>query len=529
MNNRRKILAVASAMACLPMATLAQQSVTVPVLPDECWWGIATALGPQLPFTDDTRVFDLHAEDFNNQTSPLMVSSKGRYLWSDAAYTVQQRRDTLYVATSGSAIEQGQAGTTLREAYQEASKHFPPSGQIPPEVFFTQPTYNTWIELTYNQNQADVMHYARQILAQHMEPGVLMIDDNWQRDYGDWDFRAEKFPSPKVMVDSLHAMGFKVMLWVCPFVSPDCKVFRDHKDLFLRAKGSTEPAIIGWWNGYSACYDLSNPKAYAFFTRQLTDLQERYGVDGFKFDAGDPERYQQKDVDVFDGHSYDVAQSRLWAQLAGQFAFNELRACWGEQSRPLVQRLGDKPYSWKGVADLVPSMINAGLIGYPFTCPDMIGGGDYGTFIGVETDDFDPALIVRSCQIHSLMPMMQFSVAPWRVLKPEYMDIIRRYADLHVQMGPYILEQARHAAATGEPIVRHMDYSFPGEGFERVTDQYMLGDRYLVAPVYTPDNHRTVHLPRGRWRDDQGRVYRGGRTYDLTVPLDRLPYFERIK
>ena len=206
-----------------------------------------------------------------------------------------------------------------------------------------------------------------------------------------------------------------------------------------------------------------------------------------------------------------------------------MRACWGEQGKPLVQRLGDKPYAWSGVADLVPAMINAGLIGYPFTCPDMIGGGDYGTFIGVEAEDFDPALIVRSCQIHSMMPMMQFSVAPWRVLKPEYMAIIRHYADLHVQMGPYILEQARHSAATGEPIVRSMDYAFPGEGFEQVTDQYMLGDRYLVAPVASPANSRSVRLPRGRWRDEQGRVYRGGRTWQIDVPLERLPYFERIR
>ena len=28
------------------------------------------------------------------------------------------------------------------------------------------------------------------------------------------------------MVDKLHAMGFKVMLWVCPFVSPDSREFR---------------------------------------------------------------------------------------------------------------------------------------------------------------------------------------------------------------------------------------------------------------------------------------------------------------
>lgn len=507
----------------------AQHSATIDILPGECWWGAATNLGPQMPFKGDTRVFDLHAEDFNNQSGSLMVSSKGRYIWCDKAYTLQQKDGDLLVSSPRADIEQGQGGTTLRDAYLAVSKHFPPSGQLPPEEFFTAPTYNTWIELTYDQNQADIMRYAKAILANGMKPGVLMIDDNWQRDYGDWDFRAERFPSPKAMVDSLHAMGFKVMLWVCPFVSPDCKMFRDHKDLFVHAKDGSEPAVIQWWNGYSACYDLSNPEAFTYFTQQLRDLQQRYGIDGFKFDAGDPERYQEKDVTVHDGHSYDIDQTQLWASLAKQFPYNELRACWKEQSQPLVQRLGDKPYSWQGVADLVPAMINAGLLGYQFTCPDMIGGGDYGTFLGIKAEDFDPALIIRSCQIHSMMPMMQFSVAPWRILKPEYMAIVRRYAELHTQMGPYLLEQARQAAKTGEPIVRHMDYAFPGEGFEAVTDQYMLGDRYLVAPVSSPDNRRTVLLPRGKWRDEQGKTYKGGRSYTLQVPLERLPYFERIK
>lgn len=168
-------------------------------------------------------------------------------------------------------------------------------------------------------------------------------------------------------------------------------------------------------------------------------------------------------------------------------------------------------------------------MGYQFTCPDMIGGGLISTFQNVKEDEFDSSLIIRSCQIHSMMPMMQFSLAPWRILKPEHMAIIRKCSELHVQMGPYIKEQTLKSAQTGEPIVRHMDYEFPGEGFEAVIDQYMLGDRYLVAAVYTSAEERTVRLPRGRWRDEQGKIYKGGKTYTIAVPLDRIPYFERIR
>ena len=72
-----------------------------------------------------------------------------------------------------------------------------------------------------------------------------------------------------------------------------------------------------------------------------------------------------------------------------------------------------------------------------------------------------------------------------------------------------------------------MDYEFPGQGFEECNDQYMLGDKILVAPVMDTGTSRSVKLPKGNWTDEFGKVYRGGRTYTIDVPLDRLPRFTR--
>ena len=63
-----------------------------------------------------------------------------------------------------------------------------------------------------------------------------------------------------------------------------------------------------------------------------------------------------------------------------------------------------------------------------------------------------------------------------------------------------------HASATGEPIMRSMEYAYPGCGYEYVDQQFMLGDKYLVAPVVDEDDSKTVYLPDGRWRDDQGKM-----------------------
>lgn len=45
--------------------------------------------------------------------------------------------------------------------------------------------------------------------------------------------------------------------------------------------------MIYWWNGVSACYDMTNPEASAYLETQLCNTQKKYGIDGYKFDAGD--------------------------------------------------------------------------------------------------------------------------------------------------------------------------------------------------------------------------------------------------
>ena len=506
-------------------------TLEVAMLDGEKWWGSVTDLGRVMPFDAETTIrFNHQAQNFNNQTTPLLVSNKGRYIWSDSPLSISIKDGVISVKAARGTVQCVEAGATLKDAFCAASKaHFPATGVVPPELFFSVPQYNTWIELIYNQNQEDILKYARSIVDNGFPTGILMIDDNWQKYYGNFEFRSDRFPDPKGMVDELHAMGFKVMLWVCPFVSPDSQEYR-----YLRDKGylvmksdKSGPAVLDWWNGLSACYDFSNPEAFAYYTNILKGMQEEFDIDGFKFDAGDPERYQAKDIMPFDGKSFDTEQTELWAKLGLQFPYNEFRACWKMGGEALVQRLGDKSYSWRGVASLVPSMISAGLLGHAYTCPDMIGGGEYGSFLNVNQDEFDQTLIVRSCQIHSMMPMMQFSVAPWRILSKENLEICKKYALLHQEMGSYILECAEQSAQSGEPIVRAMDYMFPGQGFEDCNDQYMLGERILVAPVMDAGTSRTVMLPKGKWQDENGKVYKGGRTYTIDVPLDRLPRFTR--
>ena len=500
-------------------------------LEGEKWWGAFVAQGSQMPYLTDVGEMDLSIQNFNNQGVPLLVSNKGRYIWSDEAFRFEIKSGGITIKSDFEKVGVTQVGKNIREAYMAAcKKHFPPTGQLPDSLLFSMPQYNTWIELMYNQNQADILKYAENIIKNDFPKGVLMIDDNWQNYYGNFDFKPDRFPDPKGMIAQLHAMGFKVMIWVCPFVSADSPEFRelDSKGYLIKQKGSNDAAIIPWWNGHSACYDLTNPEAFDHFTSLLKGMQQQYGVDGFKLDAGDVKFYDPQKISSYKKDATSTDHSMAWAKIGLAFPFNEYRACWKMGGEALVQRLGDKDYSWDAVGLLIPDMIAAGLLGYAYACPDLIGGGEFLSFLEVDPAKFDQDLIVRSSQVHALMPMMQFSVAPWRILDKKHLEICRTMAHLHARMGDYIWACARSSAITGEPIVRHMEYMFPDQGFLECKDQFMLGDKYMVAPVVTPDHHRTVKLPKGRWRDDLGTVHRGGKTISLSVDIERLPYFERV-
>ena len=519
------------------------ENLTVTMLPGEKWWGgldnphawKLTESGGHYTFPMDETTdvaMDFTRETYSNNCVPFFVSTAGRYIWSDETLKAVFKEGVITLESPGKIIFQ-EAGKTLKEAYMAAAAaHFPPSGKLPPEEFLTRPQYNTWIELMYNQNQEDILKYAHAIADNGFPTGaVLMVDDNWQKYYGNYDFKPERFPDPKAMMDELHGMGFRVMLWVCPYVSPDSPEYRElaKKGYFVLDVKEDRPAIIQWWNGYSAMLDMSNPGARAWMVGKLKEMQTKYGVDGFKFDAGDGASYSPEKIRVFDGKSYGPKHTELWCRMYEDFPYNELRASWKLAGEPIVMRLCDKKADWTAVRGLVPAMLAAGMEGHLFTCPDMIGGGEFTSFLDVDPSEIDQEQIVRSCQVHAMMPMMQFSVAPWRILTKENMEICRAAAWKHVELAPYLLEKTKEGTINGVPVARPMEFEFPGQGFEGCNDQYMLGDKYLVAPMLEKGTSRSVKLPKGRWQDETGRKYKGGKSYEIDVPLDRIPIFTLIK
>jgi alpha-glucosidase (family GH31 glycosyl hydrolase) len=502
---------------------------------DEWWWGGAVADGQLMPFGRFPHSRNLatsagFANDESrgaNQSAPLLVSSAGRYIWSDRPFTFTfDGEGALHV--DGRDVLAGWEGNTLASAFRAAaSKHFPASGRTPAKQMFTAPQYNTWIEMPYYPTQKAVLDYARGALEAGFPPGLIMIDDRWSVDYGDWTFDRTRFPRPAEMTRQLHELGFSVMVWLVPFLSPDSDNSQIAASKGWLIKGPDgQPVVREWWNGTSTVLDLTNHDAVAWLRQALHRLQSEDGVDGFKFDAGDLWAYRVDDVTMAgDGAA---GQCEAWARLGGEFSFNEMRACWKMGGQPLAQRLHDKPRSWAddGLTSLIPESIAQGLIGHSFNCPDMIGGGDLQSFR--DEAPLDQELFVRFAQCSALFPMMQFSLAPWRVLDERHLSAVLAAVDTRQALMPDLSRLFEHAAQTGEPILRPLAYHFPG--YEAVHDQFLLGEEILCAPVLEPGAiTRLVVLPPGRWRDNDGSVTEGPAEIAVNVRLESLPFWRTIR
>ena len=538
--------AIALGVALVGACPSCADTLSFDMLQGEKWWGLCNSFGREMPFSAETKFeCDLRLENYGHQSLSFLCSDRGRVAWSAEPVGVKIANGRISMESdSGEIVLVEKAGANLAEAYRYASETwFPPTGEEPELLYFSAPQYNTWIELTYHQNESDILAYAKSMVDHGLPPGVFMIDDTWQQAYGEWDFDSSRFQNPKKMMDSLHAMGFKVLLWVCPFVSMDSPAYRriawgrnpddvkgyPTKGGFLmerRSDGRSVPAAVDWWNGRSALLDFTHPNAVAWFSEQLDRLVRDYGADGFKFDGGGVHFYSAKGggFAANDKLKSPAAQSALYGEFALKFKGSEYRNVFGFAGKPVIMRLHDKNHSWDALARLVPDMLAAGFVGCPFICPDMVGGGEWTAFL--PGSPFSEELFIRSAQVQALCPMMQLSASPWRVLSPAGQQTFKEVVALRQRFASRFVELAKSSAKTGEPMMRNLEYQFPGMGYAGVKDEFMMGDWLLVAPVIEKGAvERKVVIPPGKWRDVDGKVFVGPAEVIVPAPLAKLPYF----
>ncbi|XP_064614320.1 myogenesis-regulating glycosidase-like [Liolophura sinensis] len=408
----------------------------------------------------------------------------------------------------------------------------------PDERMIRSPIWSTWATYKVNIDQKKILDLAQDILSHGFSNSQLEIDDMFSSSYGDIDFSEAKFGDPKAMMDTLKNMGFRVTLWVVPFANIDSTAFKEgtKEGYFMKEPRGEAPALVRWWQGIGAVLDLTNPQAVEWYSKRLRNIQQDYGVDSFKFDAGELV-YLPMNFKTFRPMKTPGEYTTLYGKLIGSFGgMVEMRSAFMSQEYAYFVRVMDKESCWgyeNGLLSMIPSVLTIGLLGYPYVLPDMIGGNAYGENGEIlETVLPQRELYIRWLELTAYLPSMQFSVLPWQY-DEEVVQLARKFVNIHERMvAPRVLEAIEDAQANGIPLIRPIWWLAPeDEDALQVDSEFMVGDFLLVAPILEDaQRQRSIYLPEGKWRDELRGCELDGKIWlqDYRIELDQVATFVKF-
>ena len=483
------------------------------------------------------------AKDVKEANNQIVVQSRATFDWPHVIHPWLDMECEIDSYPQGPELRfQLGFGKNTREAcdisLRKILESYGPKKTIPPTKIMKDPIWTTWARYGPDINQEKVLEFANEIVSRNLPRSIMEIDDKWSPKYGEIEFDPKKFPNPRLMVDMLHKLGFKVTLWVMPFAQADSKsvLSEDTKQYYMQTEDS-EVGFFDWWQPCPAAgLDVMNEDACNWFVSSLQKLQNDFGIDGFKFDAGEA-YFIPPNSKISKNCRAPAEYTRKYIEnVASRFHVSEARAivqgC--QHISPMVRML-DRYSTWdfdNGLASVITATLTNSVLGYPFSLPDMIGGNAYG--------DQEPnsELMIRWAQLTSALPTMQFSLAPW-----DYGKICDESCEFALQwrskvFWKHIEPLLKLGGETYVPIIRPMWWVDDSSVMNEIEDQFLIGNDLLIAPIIQKGgNGRAVSFPKGKWLRvqlpgakviHQACIFNGGMSTYVDAELDDMPVFQRI-
>jgi alpha-glucosidase (family GH31 glycosyl hydrolase) len=174
---------------------------------------------------------------------------------------------------------------------------------------------------------------------------------------------------------------------------------------------------------------------------------------------------------------------------------------------------GETP-SWTSLEGAVRSLTHVSLSGILNPAFDA---GSYATA--------SELLYRRALQFASVVPLVLDSHIG--ALDESRQAVLDAAAASRARFVPFLLPYVEETNSRGYPMIHPLAMQFPSDtqGAD-LTDEFMVGDEILVAPIYTEDGRRSVYLPMGRWTElSSNKEYDGRQTLMIQAAPDVLPLF----
>ncbi len=412
------------------------------------------------------------------------------------------------------------------------------------------------------QTQDELIGVARKYHEMGIPLDMIVCDFfHWPKQ-GEWKFDKTYWPDPGAMVKELKDMGTELMVSIWPTVDRESENFEEmmEKGFLIRTERGFRTGLN--FQGATIHYDATNPGARKYLWDKVKKNYYELGIKTFWLDEAEPE-YTVYDFDNYRyflgtdlevGNIYPVEYARTFYEgmkAEGQENIvNLLRCAWaGSQRFGALVWSGDIASSFDCMRNQLAAGLNMGIAGIPWWTTDI--GGFHG---GNPDDPKFRELFARWFEWGAFLPVMRLhgdreprqpqfgetggatcrSGAPNEIWSygEEVLEICKKYIKLRESMRDYIRGIMQEAHDCGSPVMRTLFYEFPDDSRAWETeDEYMFGDRYLVAPAFEAGaRKRQVYLPKGcNWKNiSTGLTCEGGQEIIADAPLEEIPVFEKV-
>ena len=395
---------------------------------------------------------------------------------------------------------------------------------------------------------------------------------HWKEDsWGSHEFDSTRFPDPKGMVDSIHAMNGRVMISVWPKFYVTTEHYKEFDRKGWMYKLPVQDSIRDWVGpGYlGSFYDAYDADARRLFWHQMEEHYYPLGIDAWWMDASEPNIRDCTDIQyrkdlitptalgpstkyfnayglmnaeaIYDGQRGVDHDKRVFLLTRSGFA--------GQQRYSTATWSGDIATRWEDLKAQISAGLNFAASGIPYWTHDIGGfcvedryvkGAKEVDKTGVENADMKEwrELNTRWYQFGAFSPLFRshgqkpfreiFNIAPDG--HPAYKSVVY-YTRLRYALMPYIYSLAGMTYFRDYTIMRPLVMDFTADKATRnIGDEYMFGPALLVAPVYTYGaTSRQVYFPSGAtWYDFYtGKAVNGGQSLEVAAPYERIPLYAR--
>jgi alpha-glucosidase len=340
-------------------------------------------------------------------------------------------------------------------------------------------------------------------------------------DYSDFSWNPALFPDPAKQIADMHAKGVHFVGIRKPRLGNADALTQ------IRAKGWIAPPPTSASRGVGGLtgateqrlLDYAKPEVRDWYAQQMVPLLKA-GIEGWWNDEG-----EQTFTTYMNWNQSEVDALKLVNPKARFWSINRA-------FQPGMQRLGaaawtgDIGSNWNALADTPTRLLNWSLAGMYY------GSCDIGGFMG----NINAELLTRWMQAGVFFPVMRSHSSnrvtprfPW--LYGEQAEAnIRKALELRYRLIPYYYSLANQAATRGTPLMRPLVMAFPDDRqVANLTNQWLMGDSLMAAPVLTQATQRSVYFPKATtwFTFDTNKIRTSGASADIAAGYDQIPVFVR--